>query len=154
MANTDCLFCRKIAELGEQPEPDVVGQFPHSVAILSEWQFYQGYCILFSRTHATELSQLDNEERRAFLDEMCLLARALETCFRPRKLNYELLGNQVPHLHWHIIPRYTDDPDHLQPVWLALERAKHDPMERRRLQTGKVERAQILHMLQRKLSEP
>ena len=37
--------------------------------------------------------------------------------FRPRKLNYELLGNSVPHLHWHLIPRYSDDPMRTVPVW-------------------------------------
>ena len=81
----------------------------------------------------TELSRLDDDARRAYLDEMCLLARAIEECFRPHKLNYELLGNQVPHLHWHLFPRSADDPDALKPVWLALDRAEHDEAEERRL---------------------
>jgi diadenosine tetraphosphate (Ap4A) HIT family hydrolase len=51
-------------------------------------------------------------------------------------LNYELLGNQVPHLHWHLFPRYDADPDALKPVWLALDRAERDAEERRRLESG------------------
>jgi diadenosine tetraphosphate (Ap4A) HIT family hydrolase len=105
--------------------------------VLGQWQIFTGYCVLLSRSHATELSQL-GPTRTAFLDEMSLLARAVEECFRPHKLNYELLGNLVPHLHWHIFPRYLDDPERLQPVWLALERAKSDPVEKQRLETGTI----------------
>ena len=125
---------------------DIVWQFPHSVAVLGPWQFYTGYCVLVSRDHATELSQL-GANRAAFLDEMCLLAEAIEECFRPHKLNYELLGNLVPHLHWHLFPRYANDPDRLQPVWFALERADTDPAEKARLQTGTVPRAEVAKRL-------
>jgi diadenosine tetraphosphate (Ap4A) HIT family hydrolase len=37
--------------------------------------------------------------------------------FAPRKLNYELLGNAAPHLHWHLFPRHADDPRPIGPVW-------------------------------------
>ena len=133
MAEVDCAFCRKLETL---PAEEVVWQFPHSVALLGPWQYYHGYCVLVARRHATELSQLADAERRAFLDEMCLLARAIEECFQPHKMNYELLGNQVPHLHWHLFPRYAHDADALRPVWLALDRAERDEAERRRLQTA------------------
>jgi diadenosine tetraphosphate (Ap4A) HIT family hydrolase len=141
MTTADCLFCRKLAHLHELPDEDVVWQFAHSVAFLGPWQAYQGYCILVARRHATELSQLSDPERLGYLDEMCRLARAIEVAFQPHKLNYELLGNQVPHLHWHLFPRFADDRDALKPVWLALERAENDAQERSRLQTGTLSRA-------------
>jgi diadenosine tetraphosphate (Ap4A) HIT family hydrolase len=145
----DCPFCQKLTRLHELPDDEIVGQFAHSVALLGPWQFYHGYCILVSRRHATELSQLALDERQAFFDEMCRLARAIELCFKPRKLNYELLGNQVPHLHWHLFPRRPDDPEALKPVWLALERAEQDEQERRRLQTGPIARSETAAMLRR-----
>ena len=132
----DCPLCRKLTELDSLPPEEVVWRFPHSVAVLGPWQYYHGYCLLISRRHANELNGLDPDERRTYLVEMCLLARALEDCFRPRKLNYELLGNQVAHLHWHLFPRYAADPDALQPVWLALDRAERDAGERQRLKMG------------------
>jgi diadenosine tetraphosphate (Ap4A) HIT family hydrolase len=149
----DCPFCRKLAQLAELPEHEVVWQFPHSVAFLGPWQFYAGYCVLVSRSHATELSQLPDAERLGYLNEMCRLARAIESCFSPHKLNYELLGNQVPHLHWHIFPRSAADPDRLRPVWFALERTEHDPSERERLQTGPIPREQIAQRLRESLKE-
>jgi diadenosine tetraphosphate (Ap4A) HIT family hydrolase len=131
-----CPFCAKLAGLESLSPGEVVWTFPHSVAFLGAWQFFEGYCVLVSRRHATELSQLADAERQAFLDEMCLLARAIEMAYRPHKLNYELLGNQVPHLHWHLFPRSKQDADHLKPVWLALDAAERDETLRRRMQAG------------------
>ncbi|MFO0926600.1 MAG: HIT family protein [Gemmataceae bacterium] len=131
-----CPFCVKLAALPTTASADVVWSFPHSVAFFGPWQFYSGYCVLVARTHARELSELSDDVRRGYLDEMCLLARAIERVCRPHKLNYELLGNQVPHLHWHLFPRYADDPARLAPVWLALDAADRDAAVRQRLQTG------------------
>jgi diadenosine tetraphosphate (Ap4A) HIT family hydrolase len=147
----DCPFCRQLAALDELPPEDVVWRFPHSVALLGTWQFYHGYCLLVSRRHACELSHLDDVERRHYLDEMCLLAFAIQEEFGPHKLNYELLGNQVPHLHWHLFPRSLQDPDRLKPVWLALDRAEHDQTERQRLQAGPTPRATTAERLRRQL---
>jgi diadenosine tetraphosphate (Ap4A) HIT family hydrolase len=148
-----CHFCRQLAQLDGLPGDDLVWQFPYSVALLGKWQYFHGYCLLICRTHATELSQLDDPDRRAYLEEMCLLARAVELAFRPLKLNYELLGNQVPHLHWHIFPRYAHDPHSLKPVWLALDRAEHDPAERRRLESGPLPRSETTTRIRRQLQD-
>lgn len=135
--NPNCPMCKTVADLCGAEATNLVWRFPHSIAFVGPWQFYTGYCLLASREHATELSQLGTH-RSAFLSEMAILAEAIEARFRPHKLNCELLGNLVPHLHWHIFPRYADDPERLQPVWLALERAKTDPAEKQRLETGRV----------------
>jgi diadenosine tetraphosphate (Ap4A) HIT family hydrolase len=153
MTAAECPFCIKLSRLHELPDDEVVRQFPHSVVLLGPWQYYHGYCIVVARRHATEFSQLSDLERRAYFDEMCLLARALEECFHPHKLNYELLGNQVPHLHWHLFPRYRSDPDVLRPVWLALDRAERDAVEEKRLRSGPIHRADTTHLLRLKLQE-
>jgi diadenosine tetraphosphate (Ap4A) HIT family hydrolase len=136
MMDGTCPFCLKIADKDALPPGEVVWTFPHSVAFLGPWQFYTGYCVLASKRHATELSQLLDDERRGYLDEMALLAKAVERAFQPHKLNYELLGNQVPHLHWHVFPRSLDDTDHLKPVWLALDAAERDQDLKERLQSS------------------
>jgi diadenosine tetraphosphate (Ap4A) HIT family hydrolase len=148
---SECPFCRKLSAVETLPADELVWRFPHGVALLGPWQFYHGYCLLVSRTHATELSQLSDAERSAHLGEMCLLARAIETAFAPHKLNHELLGNQVPHLHWHLFPRSRHDPDILKPVWLALDRAERDPAERQRLQTGPLGRLETAERIRQEL---
>ena len=152
MPDLDCYFCKKLAVLDTLAADEVVGRLQHSIVLLGPWQYYQGYCIVVARRHAAELSHLSDAERTAFLDEMCRVARAIEQEFRPRKLNCELLGNQVPHLHWHVFPRYVDDPDVLKPVWLALDRAERDEAERRRLQNGILPRSDIAERLRKRLT--
>ena len=153
MKTPDCPLCWKIETIDEFGASEIVWRFPHSVALLGTWQFYQGYCILIARRHATELCELPTDERRAYLDEMCLLAQAIRMCYQPHKLNYELLGNQVPHLHWHLFPRYLDDADRLHAVWLAVERATDDEVWRRRMETGREERATTVANLRQALKQ-
>jgi diadenosine tetraphosphate (Ap4A) HIT family hydrolase len=146
-----CPFCDKLQRLHELPAEEVIWHFPTSIALLGPWQYHTGYCLLVSRRHATELHQLAAPERHAYFDELTLLGHAIEACFHPRKLNCELLGNQVPHLHWHLFPRRADDPEALKPAWLALDRAERDPAERQRLQTGPLPRSEIAHRLRDQL---
>src|SRR6266480_3536414 len=119
MLSADCPFCRKLSDLDSLGPEELVWQFPHSVALLGPWQYHTGYCILVARTHASELFHLADDERRVYLEEMCLLAQAIDGCFQPRKMNYEALGNQVAHLHWHLFPRRHDDAENLKAVWLG-----------------------------------
>jgi diadenosine tetraphosphate (Ap4A) HIT family hydrolase len=152
MSEAGCPFCDKLARLDRLAKYELVWRFLHSVALLGPWQRYQGYCVLVSRRHARELFELPRDERRGYLEEMCLLAEAIHRAFSPHKLNYELLGNQVPHLHWHLFPRSADDPERLQPVWLALDAAERDPERRRQMQTGPSERSATAAELRRVLS--
>ena len=48
---------------------------------------------------------------------MSLVAQAVYEYFKPEKLNYECLGNKDAHLHWHLYPRYKDDPCPNKPIW-------------------------------------
>lgn len=151
MTAAECPLCAKVRSRTDLAEAEVVWQFPTSVAFLGAQQFYKGYCVLVARTHATELSQLDGDELPSYLAEMCLLAQAIETAFAPRKLNYELLGNQVPHLHWHLFARPRDDPEPTRPVWFALDRAEADAALRDRLAGDPAERLAISRLLRQHL---
>ena len=149
--SAECPFCNKLLHLRELPADELVWQFPHSVVLLGPWQFYCGYCIVVNRRHVSELSELTPAQRHGFFDEMCLTAQAIESCFQPRKLNYELLGNQVPHLHWHLFPRGADDPDVLRPVWFAVDRAESNEKEKVALSTGQYPRHEISARLRKEL---
>ena len=148
-----CSLCDKLSRLNELPADELVWQFPHSVAFLGPWQYHTGYCILVARTHCTELHRLPAEIRTSLFEEMVTLGHAIDMAFKPRKLNCESLGNQVPHLHWHLFPRRHDDPETLKPAWIALDRAEHDEGEKRRLQSASLARPEIITRLQESLQQ-
>jgi len=114
-----CVMCGKYGGAG----PLLIAELGTSRAFLHEDQFFPGYVLLVLRRHATELYQLEAGERTAHLEEVSRVAEALARVFRPVKMNYELLGNQVPHIHWHLVPRLPTDPDLLSPIW----RVDHQP---------------------------
>jgi diadenosine tetraphosphate (Ap4A) HIT family hydrolase len=68
-------------------------------------------------------------------------------------MNCELLGNQVPHLHWHLLPRRHDDPETLQAAWLGFARAETDTAEKQRLQTAPLARPDIVKRLRDALQQ-
>lgn len=121
----ECVFCGVLRELRgaetwRTPEGGVyrkIRDLPASVAILGHDQFYRGYTVVIARTHATELYHLGDGERTQYLDDMIRVAHAIARAFRPRKMNYECLGNTVAHLHWHLFPRAADDPNPTRPIW-------------------------------------
>ena len=51
------------------------------------------------------------------MEEVSGVAEALFTLFQPDKINYELLGNMVPHIHWHLVPRFSTEPLWPRPIW-------------------------------------
>jgi len=85
-------------------------------ADLSRDDAARGYVTAFFRgRHVVEPTELSGDESSAFWADLLRVMAAVESCYRPTKLNVLLLGNAVPHLHAHIVPRYADDPDAGQP---------------------------------------
>jgi diadenosine tetraphosphate (Ap4A) HIT family hydrolase len=70
--------------------------------------------VVWRGRHVVEPTELTESEAATYNREVLHVGRALETAFEPIKLNYSLLGNSLPHLHTHIVPRYADDP---RPGW-------------------------------------
>jgi diadenosine tetraphosphate (Ap4A) HIT family hydrolase len=95
-----------------------------SKAYLHDDQFFPGWTVVVFQRHATELFELAPTERFQLIEEVSHVAKVLSDIFNAKKMNYELLGNQLPHIHWHIIPRLVGDPAPLEPVW----RVPHEPL--------------------------
>jgi len=70
--------------------------------------------VVWRGRHVVEPTELSEAEAAAYGREVLRVGRALEQVLAPVKLNYDVLGNSVPHLHTHIVPRYADDP---RPGW-------------------------------------
>lgn len=69
-----------------------------------------GYAAVIAKRHVVEPFELPSRTRRAFWEDVTLAAKALSDLFTPIKMNYELHGNTIPHLHVHLYPRFADDP--------------------------------------------
>ena len=116
-------FC-KICEKAWPPSDHWIGDLGLTRAYMFEDQFFSGWTVLILPDHRTELFQLTRGERTELIDDVSRVGEALTKIFDVRKINSELLGNQVPHMHWHVIPRLRTDPDPFQPVW----KVAHEPV--------------------------
>ena len=81
--------------------------------------------------HMAEFSDLSAAERQWCMDAVVAVEVALRGVVpAPRKINIATLGNMVPHLHWHVIARYSDDSHFPSPVWAAAQRERNAALEK------------------------
>jgi diadenosine tetraphosphate (Ap4A) HIT family hydrolase len=112
-----CFICDRIKSINNKENKYFVVELTTSYVVLGDYQFYKGYTLLLSKTHTDELHKLPATEKKLFLFEMSIVAEAVNNIFKPKKLNYELLGNKDSHMHWHIYPRHENDPDKNRAIW-------------------------------------
>jgi diadenosine tetraphosphate (Ap4A) HIT family hydrolase len=112
-----CVLCDRIVHLEQAGDPYLVAELGTGWVTLAENQYFEGTTEFLSKVCVSELYLLPPGIRGEFLREMTLVAEALARCFGPRKLNYELLGNTVPHLNWRLFPRPEFDRLPERPVW-------------------------------------
>lgn len=89
----------------------------YSDAYLQRHGIVRGYSIVIWRgRHVAEPMELAPDEASGYCLEVLDVAKALERHYRPVKVNIEMLGNTLPHLHTHVRPRYLDDPAPFGPL--------------------------------------
>src|SRR5665213_2168218 len=99
---------------------DFIARLMASSLYLSNNQTYRGHCLLIlDLRHATRPDQLSAEEWRSFCADLYTAESAISLTVRPDHINIAVLGNVVPHLHWHIVPRYRGDPRWEAPIWMT-----------------------------------
>src|SRR5436309_13558007 len=116
----DCWICNSLRE----PSHLVFLESRTSVGKFNPDQFFKGYSFVTLKWHDEELYQLTDKNRKSFLEDMSRVATALAKTFTTDKMNYELLGNRMPHLHVHLVPRYKTDTMWGRPIWAASIRRK------------------------------
>jgi len=84
---------------------------------------FPGFCRVIWNRHVAEMSELRVADARHFMDVVFATERALRRIMQPDKINLASLGNVVPHLHWHVIPRWRDDSHFPAPIWTAAQRS-------------------------------
>ncbi len=83
---------------------------------------YPGYCRVIVNAHVREMTDLPFTEQRHLMDVVFAVEAGIRQEIRPDKINLASLGNMVPHLHWHVIPRWANDPNFPDSIWSAARR--------------------------------
>ena len=104
-------------ELCEHSGGEVLWQDACCRVVLPDEAGYPGFVRVISQQHVKEMTDLAESERNHLMRVVFAVERVLRDQLAPVKINVASLGNAVPHVHWHVIPRYADDPHFPQPIW-------------------------------------
>ena len=78
---------------------------------------YPGFTRVIVNAHVREMTDLPAADRLLLFEAVLAVERAQREVLAPEKINLASFGNQVPHLHWHVIPRFVDDAHFPEPIW-------------------------------------
>ncbi|QLG87084.1 HIT family protein [Chitinibacter bivalviorum] len=115
--NHECALCHTSGE-------DIVWQNKLARVIMVNDAQYPGFCRVILNRHQAEMTDLNAAERLELMNIVWAVESVQRAALNPTKINLASLGNMVPHVHWHIIPRWHDDPHFPAPIW-----AQADPMK-------------------------
>lgn len=99
-----CVICRSGRPL------DVIAEFETCWATAGHQGPLPGYVCIVARKHYVEPFEMPPAEQAQFWQEAMAIAAAVDRVVKPIKMNYEIHGNTLPHLHLHLFPRQPDDP--------------------------------------------
>ena len=83
---------------------------------------WPGFCRVILNAHAAEMTDLSIEHRSSLMKAVCVTESVLRELMHPDKINLASLGNVVPHVHWHVIPRWKEDSHFPDPIWANSQR--------------------------------
>jgi diadenosine tetraphosphate (Ap4A) HIT family hydrolase len=107
MFDPNCSYCAEgelVAKFGIK-----ICELPASKLYLFKEQSHKGRCIVASKYHVSEIIELSEEERNAFLADVCKVSQAIHAAFHPVKVNYGAYGDTGHHLHFHLVPKYEGE---------------------------------------------
>lgn len=126
VADNQCELCRELgsnagsnasSQAGDQAGGDVLWGDTLCRVLLVADADYPGYCRVIWNDHEREMTDLTASDRRHLMSVVYATEAAVRACLNPDKINLASLGNQVPHVHWHVIPRWQDDRHFPQTIW-------------------------------------
>jgi diadenosine tetraphosphate (Ap4A) HIT family hydrolase len=121
LAGHDCALCASLGG-GDNDHAVDVAALAYSEVRLERRSRLPGYSIvIWKHGHVAEPTELERTAAAGYWNDVLDVGRAIQAVFAPVKLNFLTLGNWVPHLHTHVLPRYRDDPAPGGPIeWAAI----------------------------------
>jgi diadenosine tetraphosphate (Ap4A) HIT family hydrolase len=111
---TNCTLCKD--ELKPE-EGQLIWRGDDCRVILVNDPDLPGFCRVIWNRHVAEMSDLTYGEREHLMTLVFAVEEAVRHVMHPDKVNLAALGNMVPHIHWHVIPRFKDDAFFPGSVW-------------------------------------
>ena len=128
---TNCVLCKE--ELKPE-EGQLIWRGDEARIILVNDPDLPGFCRVIWNHHVEEMTDLTYGEREHLMTLVFAVEEAIRHVMHPDKVNIAALGNMVPHIHWHVIPRFKDDAFYPGSAW--SKRVQETPeailLERRR----------------------
>jgi diadenosine tetraphosphate (Ap4A) HIT family hydrolase len=109
-------------ELCATPGGTVLWEDPRCRVIRVEEPGYPQFCRVIWKAHVREMTDLAPADRLHCMNVVFAVERGMRDALSPVKINLASLGNMVAHVHWHVIPRFADDPHFPQPIWGIRQR--------------------------------
>ena len=134
----------ELCELCDTQGGEVIVNNAQLRVVLIDDANYPGFCRVIWNAHAKEMTDLAIADRSALMQAVCKVEQAVRDVMAPDKINLASLGNMVPHLHWHVIPRYLDDAHFPNPIWAASTRTS-EQLEQKRARLPQLR--EVLHSL-------
>lgn len=106
MVDKNCFYCT-----GEKPLSDLmieIMHLPHSMVFFFRDQKNPGRCVVAYKEHYRELYEIPEKDFHGYMNEVRAVSRAVSELYKPDKLNYAVYGDGVPHVHFHIVPKYKN----------------------------------------------
>lgn len=101
-----CFYCEKDQRLKDLMIE--VCQLNASTVYLFKEQSYKGRCVVAYKDHVNELFELEDADLELYMKDVKKVAAAIKKAFSPNKINYGAYSDKLPHLHFHIVPKYED----------------------------------------------
>ncbi len=108
---------------------------------------FPGYVRVIWREHITEMSLLSETDRSHLMKVLITVERTMRATMNPDKMNWAQFGNMVPHLHWHLIPRYQNDSHFPESLWGMKQRENNPKLLEARQAQAKVFLETLVHEL-------
>jgi diadenosine tetraphosphate (Ap4A) HIT family hydrolase len=103
----DCLYCQR-NDLQKSLMIEICDLSASTLFLFKE-QSHPGRCVVAYKDHVNELFELSDADRNAFMTDVCNVAKAMQTAFSPKKINYGAYSDKLPHLHFHLVPKYEGE---------------------------------------------
>src|SRR5690242_13973010 len=120
-SSTSCALCL-------QPGGEVLWDDGIARVVLVGDPDHPGFCRVILNAHRKEMTDLPDADRTRVMGIVFVVEKLLRELLVPEKVNLASFGNVVPHLHWHVIPRFANDPHFPNSVWSAKVRETPHPL--------------------------